>query len=214
MVCVIIHARWLTRVIGGKAAPRSWDARVTARWARQARDAANDMTRYERISLREQVRSRRFWAALATRRWSGRRCLVGRHGAAASSWTRPRTRRGGDPPAVRTPGKGATSSMTTRAAVCRAPGLPWEITDLELDEPKANEVRIKFYAAGLCHSDDHIQKGDAPMRMPVRRGSRGRPESSTRPAGRDQGRGGDHLVCSFIPACGSCRYCSRAAEPV
>ena len=40
-------------------------------------------------------------------------------------------------------------SMTTRAAVCRAPGQPWEITELELDEPKANEIRIKFHAAGL-----------------------------------------------------------------
>ena len=64
-------------------------------------------------------------------------------------------------------------SMTTRAAVCRAPGQPWEITELELDEPKANEIRIKFHAAGLCHSDDHIQKGDAPMRMPVVGGHEG-----------------------------------------
>ena len=45
-------------------------------------------------------------------------------------------------------------SITTRAAVCRVPGQPWEITELELDDPKANEVMIKFYAAGLCHSDD------------------------------------------------------------
>ena len=57
--------------------------------------------------------------------------------------------------------------ITTRAAVCRVPGQPWEITELELDDPRANEIRIKFYAAGLCHSDDHIQKGDAPMRLPV-----------------------------------------------
>ena len=35
-------------------------------------------------------------------------------------------------------------SITTRAAVCRVPGQPWEITELELDEPRANEVRIKF----------------------------------------------------------------------
>ncbi len=64
-------------------------------------------------------------------------------------------------------------SITTRAAVCRVPGQPWEITELELDDPKANEVRIKFFAAGLCHSDDHIQKGDAPMRMPVVGGHEG-----------------------------------------
>src|SRR5216683_1440164 len=91
-------------------------------------------------------------------------------------------------------------SMTTRAAVCRAPGRPWEITDLELDEPKANEVRIKFHAAGLCHSDDHIQKGDARMRMHAVG------EGVTRAAV------GDHVVCSFIPACGSCRYCSTGRQ--
>lgn len=34
-------------------------------------------------------------------------------------------------------------SMTTRAAICREPGRPWEITDVELDEPKANEVRVR-----------------------------------------------------------------------
>ncbi|HYH32982.1 MAG TPA: alcohol dehydrogenase, partial [Pseudonocardia sp.] len=48
-------------------------------------------------------------------------------------------------------------TMSTRAAICRTPGTPWEITDVELDEPRANEVRIRFEAAGLCHSDDHIQ---------------------------------------------------------
>lgn len=41
-----------------------WDARLTARWARQARESANDESRYERGSVREQLRSRRFWAAL------------------------------------------------------------------------------------------------------------------------------------------------------
>jgi hypothetical protein len=43
----------------------------------------------------------------------------------------------------------APTSLTTKAVVCREPGKPWEVTELELDPPKANEVRIKFYAAGL-----------------------------------------------------------------
>lgn len=46
-------------------------------------------------------------------------------------------------------------SITTRAAVTRRAHTPWEITELELDEPKAHEVRVKFHAAGMCHSDDH-----------------------------------------------------------
>ena len=57
--------------------------------------------------------------------------------------------------------------MTTRAAVCRKAGEPWEITELELDDPQAGEILVKFHTAGLCHSDDHVQKGDAPMRMPM-----------------------------------------------
>ena len=103
-------------------------------------------------------------------------------------------------------------SMTTRAAVCRAPGLPWEITDLELDEPKANEVRIKFYAAGLCHSDDHLQKGDAPMRLPFVGGHGGAGVVDAVGPGVTRVKVGDHLVCSFIPACGSCRYCSTGRQ--
>jgi S-(hydroxymethyl)glutathione dehydrogenase/alcohol dehydrogenase len=103
-------------------------------------------------------------------------------------------------------------SVTTRAVICREPRRPWEITELALDEPKADEVRIKFYAAGLCHSDDHIQKGDAPMRMPVVGGHEG--SGVVDAVGEDVTRVavGDHVVCSFIPACGQCRYCSTGQQ--
>jgi NDMA-dependent alcohol dehydrogenase len=103
-------------------------------------------------------------------------------------------------------------SVTTRAAICREPRQPWEITELALDDPKADEVRIRFHAAGLCHSDDHIQKGDAPMRMPVVGGHEG--AGVVEAIGEDVTRVavGDHVVCSFIPACGSCRYCSTGQQ--
>lgn len=103
-------------------------------------------------------------------------------------------------------------SMTTRAAVCREAGQPWEITELELDEPKAYEVRIKFYAAGLCHSDDHLQKGDAPMRMPFVGGHEGAGIVEAAGPGVTRTKVGDHVVCSFIPACGFCRYCSTGRQ--
>jgi S-(hydroxymethyl)glutathione dehydrogenase/alcohol dehydrogenase len=47
--------------------------------------------------------------------------------------------------------------IKTRAAVLRKGGEPWEITELDLDEPKAGEVLIRYEAAGLCHSDEHIR---------------------------------------------------------
>ena len=103
-------------------------------------------------------------------------------------------------------------SITTRAAVCRVPGQPWEITELELDEPKANEIRVKFYAAGLCHSDDHIQKGDAPMRMPVVGGHEGAGVVDAVGPAVTRVKVGDHVTCSFIPACGKCRYCSTGRQ--
>jgi S-(hydroxymethyl)glutathione dehydrogenase/alcohol dehydrogenase len=103
-------------------------------------------------------------------------------------------------------------SVTTRAAVCREAGLPWEITELEVDDPKANEVRIKFYAAGLCHSDDHLQKGDAPMRMPFVGGHEGAGVVEAIGPGVTRVKVGDHVVCSFIPACGHCRYCSTGRQ--
>ena len=56
--------------------------------------------------------------------------------------------------------------MRTRAAVLRKAGTPWEITELELDPPKANEVLIQMEAAGLCHSDEHIRaRGTARLPM-------------------------------------------------
>jgi alcohol dehydrogenase (nicotinoprotein) len=102
--------------------------------------------------------------------------------------------------------------MTTRAAICRQPGTPWEITDIELDDPKANEVRVKFMAAGLCHSDDHIQRGAAPMRMPVVGGHEGAGIVDAVGAGVTRVAAGDHVVCSFVPVCGSCRYCSTGRQ--
>ena len=31
-----------------------------------------------------------------------------------------------------------------------------EVTELELDPPKAQEVLVKLTVSGLCHSDDHL----------------------------------------------------------
>ena len=54
--------------------------------------------------------------------------------------------------------------MRTRAAIIRETGTPWEVTELELDEPQATEVRIRFEVSGMCHSDEHLRTGDMPMR--------------------------------------------------
>jgi NDMA-dependent alcohol dehydrogenase len=103
-------------------------------------------------------------------------------------------------------------SITTHAAIARGPHIGWELTDLQLDEPKQHEVRVKFKASGLCHSDDHITQGDAPVRFPMVGGHEG--AGIVEAVGPDVRRVkvGDRVVCSYIPACGACRPCSTGHQ--
>jgi alcohol dehydrogenase (nicotinoprotein) len=103
-------------------------------------------------------------------------------------------------------------TITTRAAIAHAPHTGWELTELTLDEPKAHEVRVKFAASGLCHSDHHITKGDAPVRFPVVGGHEG--AGVVEAVGPDVRRVhvGQKVVCSYIPACGACRPCSTGNQ--
>jgi S-(hydroxymethyl)glutathione dehydrogenase/alcohol dehydrogenase len=100
--------------------------------------------------------------------------------------------------------------MRTRAAIIREAGKPWEIT--ELDEPRAGEVRIKFMAAGMCHSDAHLQTGDSVPRLPMVGGHEGAGIVEAVGPEVTRVKPGDHVVCSFIPACGICRYCSTGHQ--
>jgi aryl-alcohol dehydrogenase len=43
--------------------------------------------------------------------------------------------------------------MQVTAAVARAPGADFSIETLELDEPRADEIRVRIHAVGVCHTD-------------------------------------------------------------
>ncbi len=99
--------------------------------------------------------------------------------------------------------------MKTNAAILRELGADWEITELELDPPKAGEVLIRWVAAGMCHSDEHLRTGDIPVRFPVVGGHEGAGVIEEVGTGVTRLAVGDHVVCSFLPACGHCRFCAR-----
>jgi NDMA-dependent alcohol dehydrogenase len=101
--------------------------------------------------------------------------------------------------------------MKTRAAVLRKGGEPWEITELDLDDPKANEVLVRMEAAGLCHSDEHIRRTGT-ARLPLVGGHEGAGVIEAAGPGVTRVKVGDRVACSYIPVCGTCRYCSTGKQ--
>ena len=99
--------------------------------------------------------------------------------------------------------------MKTKAAVLREVGKDWEIIELDLDPPQAGEVLVRYVASGLCHSDDHLRTGDIPVRYPIVGGHEGAGIVEEVGPGVTRLKPGDHIVCSFLPACGYCRFCAR-----
>ena len=50
--------------------------------------------------------------------------------------------------------------ITTRVSLLRETPGAFETATVELDDPRQGELTVKLAATGLCHSDDHILKGD------------------------------------------------------
>jgi alcohol dehydrogenase (nicotinoprotein) len=108
--------------------------------------------------------------------------------------------------------QGERDAMKTKAAILRAPQTDWEVVELEVDPPRENEVLIRFVAAGLCHSDEHLRTGDMPGRYPIIGGHEGAGVIEDVGPGVTRVKKGDNVVCSFIPSCGKCRFCSTGQQ--
>ena len=104
--------------------------------------------------------------------------------------------------------------MKTKAAILRGVHQPFEITELDLDPPKAGEVLIKYVAAGLCHSDEHLRHGDIVPRFPIVGGHEGAGIIEEVGEGVTRLKPGDHVICSFLPVCGHCRWCSMGKSNI
>ena len=53
--------------------------------------------------------------------------------------------------------------MKTKGAVLWEFNTPWSIEEVELGDPRKDEVKVQMEAAGMCHSDFHLVTGDMPM---------------------------------------------------
>lgn len=100
-----------------------------------------------------------------------------------------------------------------RAAVLRELPGPWSVEELELSSPKRGEVLVELRASGLCHSDDHHRQNDLPLpNLPAIVGHEGAGVVLEVGEGVTDLEVGDHVVCSFIPACGKCKWCSLGMQ--
>ena len=88
----------------------------------------------------------------------------------------------------------------------------WSIEEVDLDPPREGEVLVSFEATGLCHSDHHPRTGDFPAPFPFIGGHEGAGiVQEVGPGVRDL-KPGDHIVASFLPACGKCRWCATGHQ--
>ena len=97
-----------------------------------------------------------------------------------------------------------------KAAVLTALDTPLEIrTDVEVEPPRAGEVKVRMGASGVCHSDLSMQNGTIMSAMPVVLGHEGAGVIEEVGEGVTNLKPGDHVVVSWVPQCGDCFFCVR-----
>lgn len=104
--------------------------------------------------------------------------------------------------------------MKTIAAVVHEAGKPLEIEELELAGPQEGEILVRFTHAGLCHSDLHVMDGEIAGWLPMVLGHEGSGVVEEVGPGVTRVAPGDHIVCSFIPSCGSCHWCATGQQAI
>jgi S-(hydroxymethyl)glutathione dehydrogenase/alcohol dehydrogenase len=97
--------------------------------------------------------------------------------------------------------------MRATAAVLYEVGKPVVIEELDLLEPRAHEVLVRWVANGVCHSDLHVITGDYPHPLPVVLGHEAAGVVERVGPGVESVQPGDHVCSSYIPSCGACWYC-------
>ena len=99
-----------------------------------------------------------------------------------------------------------------KAVVFRNPETRAELAEVTLAAPKAGEVRVKIAAAGVCHSDLHVKRGEWIAPAPMVMGHEGSGVVTELGEGVTSLAVGDHVVLSWVPPCGECRYCLQGHE--
>lgn len=111
--------------------------------------------------------------------------------------------------------------MQTEVAFVEEPGVGdrfeshgnIKVDTVDVDEPGIHEVHVDMKSCGICHSDWHTVCGDLPTEhYPCALGHEGAGVIAEAGAGVEHVDEGDHVVLSWMPACGKCHYCAQGMQ--
>jgi S-(hydroxymethyl)glutathione dehydrogenase/alcohol dehydrogenase len=98
-------------------------------------------------------------------------------------------------------------AKTGKAVLVREHGTV-VVEEVTVDSPGPGEVMVKIKACGVCASDAAAVSGKMPLPPPLVLGHEGAGVVEEVGEGVTDLAPGDHVLMSFIPECGTCRYCA------
>jgi Zn-dependent alcohol dehydrogenase len=97
-----------------------------------------------------------------------------------------------------------------RAALLETPGQGLNVVDdVEIEDPRAGEVRVKIAHCGICHSDLSIVDGSFPAPTPIVLGHEAAGVVDAVGPNVTRVAPGDPVVLTPCPPCGTCYWCVR-----
>lgn len=98
--------------------------------------------------------------------------------------------------------------MKIKAAVVREAAGPFKIEEIELEEPRADEVLIRIVSSGLCHTDLVARMQYLPIPLPGVFGHEGAGVVEKVGSQVTKVKPGDHVATSYL-SCGVCDSCKK-----
>ncbi|BAG17686.1 MULTISPECIES: NAD(P)-dependent alcohol dehydrogenase [Streptomyces] len=97
-------------------------------------------------------------------------------------------------------------TTTARAAVLALPDGPFELRDIEIEDPRPDEVLVRMVATGICATDAHVRSRRMATPLPVVLGHEGAGVVERVGSAVTSVEPGDHVVLSYH-SCGRCKPC-------
>ncbi|XP_059651034.1 alcohol dehydrogenase 1-like [Cornus florida] len=110
--------------------------------------------------------------------------------------------------------KSSTGVITCKAALCRGMGEPIKLEEIEIQPPKASEVRVKMLYASLCHTDILCANGYPIPVYPRALGHESVGVVERVGDGVTELKEGDLVIPTFLGECGECGNCRSGVTNV